>query len=148
MSLRRCLGLLSASCDVLHTSLEVLLLQYSWSLWETNVAKHESCHALPFTCSPDYLSLQTAWVPGARKAPAAAVIASVQQLLDLLQQRGYICGWQLVLGSLPGGWPADWSMSEQQLVGLEDLQQQEPLPVGLVFQVSLANGRSCVCQQQ
>uniref|UniRef100_A0A383VZF7 Uncharacterized protein n=1 Tax=Tetradesmus obliquus TaxID=3088 RepID=A0A383VZF7_TETOB len=73
---------------------------------------------------------------GGGKAPAAAVIKAVQQLLNLLQQRGYICGWQLVLGSLPGGWPADWSVAEQQLVGLEDLQQQQQqqLPPGLQFQ--------------
>jgi hypothetical protein len=67
--------------------------------------------------------------------PAAAVISSVQQLLDLLQQRGYICGWQLTLGSLPGGWPADWSVAEQQVVGLQDVQQQQLLPAGLQFQV-------------
>jgi hypothetical protein len=69
-------------------------------------------------------------------------MSSVQLLLDLLQQRGYICGWQLVLGSLPGGWPADWSVSEQQLLGLEDLHQQEPFPAGLLFQVRLD---ACCC---
>jgi hypothetical protein len=45
------------------------------------------------------------------------------------------CGWQLVLGSLPGRWPAAWSVAEQQLAGLEDLQQQQPLPAGLQFEV-------------
>jgi hypothetical protein len=69
------------------------------------------------------------------QVPAAAVISSVQQLLGLLQERGYICGWQLVLGSLPGGWPADWSVAEQQVVGLEDVQQQQQFPAGLQFQV-------------
>ncbi|KAF6256925.1 hypothetical protein COO60DRAFT_59654 [Scenedesmus sp. NREL 46B-D3] len=86
-----------------------------------------------------------------RRAPAAALIASAQQLLDLLQRRGYICGWQLVLGSLPGGWPADWSVSEQQLAGLEGVQQQEPLPPGLVFQVKLqqpADIEGCVSLRQ
>jgi hypothetical protein len=48
---------------------------------------------------------------------------------------------ELTLGSLPGGWPADWSVAEQQVVGLEDVQQQQPLPTGLQFQVRcIANG--------
>eukprot|EP00882_Tetradesmus_deserticola_P020951 GHRQ01022644.1.p1 GENE.GHRQ01022644.1~~GHRQ01022644.1.p1 ORF type:complete len:196 (+),score=84.50 GHRQ01022644.1:453-1040(+) len=86
-----------------------------------------------------------------RRAPAAAVVDSMQQLLNLLQQRGYVCGWQLVLGSLPGGWPADWSVSQQQLVGMEDVQQQEPLPAGLTFQVKLhqpADIEGCVSLRQ
>lgn len=98
------------------------------ALLVSTVPQHRQCHAPPpsaaFPASADR-----------RRAPAAALIASAQQLLDLLQRRGYICGWQLVLGSLPGGWPADWSVSEQQLAGLEGVQQQEPLPPGLVFQV-------------
>jgi hypothetical protein len=75
------------------------------------------------------------FVAAGGQVPAAAIITSVQQLLGLLQQRGYICGWQLVLGSLPGGWPADWSVAEQQVVGLEDVQQQQQLPAGLQMQV-------------
>lgn len=73
---------------------------------------------------------------GSRQAPAADVLLGLQQLLQRLQQGGYICGYQLVWGSLPGGWPGDWAVSEPQLVDAEDvLQQQAAIAPGSVFQV-------------
>lgn len=73
-----------------------------------------------------------------QQAPAAAVLSELQQLLQRLQQSGYICGYQLVWGSLPGDWPGDWAVSEPQFVDADDvLQQPEPIAGGSVFQVGL-----------
>lgn len=72
----------------------------------------------------------------AGQAPAAAVLQALRELLQLLQQGGYICGYQLVWDSQPGGWPGDWATSEPQLVDAEGvLQQQGPITAGSVFQV-------------
>ncbi len=48
--------------------------------------------------------------------PAAAVLRAVSPFLDTLQRGGYLCAWQLVLGEHPGSWPADWMLSEPQVV--------------------------------
>jgi hypothetical protein len=80
-----------------------------------------------------------------QQAPAAAVLSELQQLLQRLQQSGYICGYQLVWGSLPGGWPGDWAVSEPQYVDADDvLQQAEPIAGGSVFQVGGSVSRPAV----
>jgi len=72
------------------------------------------------------------------------VVAAVQQLLSILQQGGYICGQQLVLGGQPGTWPADWDVQDSLVddFGLLD-SSQGPLPAGTVFQVRTAVTESC-----
>lgn len=73
---------------------------------------------------------------GPQQAAAADVLQGLQQVLQRLQQGGYICSYQLVWDSLPGGWPGDWATSEPQLVDAEDvLQQRTLIAPGSVFQV-------------
>eukprot|EP00775_Hariotina_reticulata_P007811 gene7811-8008_t len=73
-----------------------------------------------------------------RAAPARTVIAAVQRLLSLLQQGGYICGQQLVLGGQPGTWPADWDTQDSLVddFGLLD-GELGPLQAGIAFQIKL-----------
>lgn len=76
---------------------------------------------------------------GSKQAPAAEVLSALKQLLQRLQQGGYICGYQLVWDSLPGGWPGDWATSEPQFVDADEvLLQREPIPTDSVFQVGCA----------
>lgn len=74
----------------------------------------------------------TATAPGpatpSPSTPAAAIVLrAVSPFLDALQRGGYLCAWQLVLGEQPGSWPADWMLSEPQVVD-SDLGQT-PLEV-------------------
>ena len=50
-------------------------------------------------------------------APADAVVRSaVLPFLELLLASGYICRYQVVLGSHPGSWPQDWMLSQPVLL--------------------------------
>eukprot|EP00879_Flechtneria_rotunda_P028266 GHRR01030363.1.p1 GENE.GHRR01030363.1~~GHRR01030363.1.p1 ORF type:complete len:315 (+),score=152.41 GHRR01030363.1:121-1065(+) len=86
---------------------------------------------------PDIVKLVTAAAQGdAHQAPAAVLIPALRDVLNHLQQHGYLCSYQLVWDSQPGSWPADWAVSQQQVVGPEQLlEQQAPLAQGTIFQV-------------
>lgn len=72
-----------------------------------------------------------------QQAPAGVMLQSILDVLVMLQQGGYLCGWQLVWGSQPGSWPGDWTSREPQVVDADDVLQQQllPLPPGSVFQI-------------
>lgn len=87
--------------------------------------------------------------PGGVASNAAAAEA-VQRLMSRLQQSGYTCGWQLVWGEQPGGWPPDWYRTEPQVVGqlpgsepaenlewISDLSGDLPVGAQQVFQLKL-----------
>lgn len=69
---------------------------------------------------------------------------ALQQLLQQLRYGGFICGYQLVWGSLPGSWPANWVTSEAPFVDADQaMMQQEPIAAGTVFQVGQASQAAC-----
>ncbi|KAG2499349.1 hypothetical protein HYH03_002924 [Edaphochlamys debaryana] len=51
--------------------------------------------------------------------PREAVLRAVLPLLQTLQQAGYLCDYQVVLGEHPGTWPQDWMLSQPTI--LDDL---------------------------
>eukprot|EP00878_Enallax_costatus_P013844 GHUV01014479.1.p1 GENE.GHUV01014479.1~~GHUV01014479.1.p1 ORF type:complete len:339 (+),score=61.67 GHUV01014479.1:238-1254(+) len=125
----------------------------SYCLWKT-IAKHlvtpeqrtAFCAAVGEMLLPQLVPDITAAVQkaatGGQPAPTAVMIPAIQGLLNHLQQRGYLCGYQLVLGAQPGTWPADWARTEPQIVDdLGLLEQSEAafeeryLAPGSVFQV-------------
>jgi hypothetical protein len=66
--------------------------------------------------------------PGAVSEAAAA--RAVQRLFDRLQSGGYVCGWQVVWGDQPGGWPPDWF--KQASGGSRDCASRLPFAAQLV----------------
>lgn len=63
------------------------------------------------------------------------VIDAIGALLDVLEAGGYCCGWQLVPGTEPGGWPADW-MTGPKIAG--DLPAPDASSAGLTLQARAA----------
>lgn len=61
------------------------------------------------------------------------VADALQSVLARLQASGYCCGWQIVLGTIPGGWAANW-MDEEKVQG--ELPDSTGPAFGLTFQVS------------
>jgi hypothetical protein len=60
------------------------------------------------------------------QVPAALLLQATRDLLSQLQAGGYLCGYQVVWGSLPGGWPGDWASSQPQLLGPDQQELQVP----------------------
>ncbi|GAX78310.1 hypothetical protein CEUSTIGMA_g5752.t1 [Chlamydomonas eustigma] len=58
---------------------------------------------------------------GRQILPASRLISVVQQLLERLQSQGYMCGYQIVWGEVPGTWPEDWMKSQPRVVVAEQL---------------------------
>ncbi|GLC35826.1 hypothetical protein PLESTB_000498300 [Pleodorina starrii] len=61
----------------------------------------------------------------AAASPEAAVRDVVLPFLELLRAGGYICRYQLVLGSHPGTWPQDWMVSQPTVLTRADADVEE-----------------------
>ncbi|GIL72863.1 hypothetical protein Vretifemale_3159 [Volvox reticuliferus] len=59
---------------------------------------------------------QTGGFEAAARTPEAVTCAAVLPFLEVLRTGGYICRYQLVLGSHPGTWPRDWMISQPAVV--------------------------------
>lgn len=68
------------------------------------------------------------------KAPVATLVTCMQQLLQQLKSDGYICAYQLVWGTAPGTWPADWATQPDVVGDVNDTAAQDAS--GLPFQAS------------
>ncbi|GLI68937.1 hypothetical protein VaNZ11_013366 [Volvox africanus] len=55
---------------------------------------------------------QTGGFQADARTPEAVICAAVLPFLEVLRAGGYICRYQLVLGSHPGTWPQDWMTSQ------------------------------------
>ncbi|KXZ56651.1 hypothetical protein GPECTOR_1g587 [Gonium pectorale] len=51
--------------------------------------------------------------------PQELILTRVLPFLDFLKAGGYLCHYQVVMGSHPGGWPADWMVREPVIVYAE-----------------------------